>query len=351
MIESRKTVGRAFLVVALLAMAVPAFAGQPEDAWITTKVKMALLTNDVVDGLDVNVDTFDGHVTLHGKVASAAGKLSAETRAREIQGVHDVRNLLAVVPEAARKTTDVADEALSKQVSTVLERDAALEGSDIELKSVSAGVVVLAGKAKTLSAHRRALEDARSVEGVVRVASEIQSPDELGDEEIWGESGQADASHAAREAMSDAWITTKAKLFLLTDSGLSPLAINVDTERGVVTLFGSVGTEAIKARAGLEVAKIDGVQGLRNELQVVPDVAAKGVAATDENMLEAVQTRLGAHESLKDASLDVEVSNRVVRLTGTVTSQRDRLTALTVVRGTDGVESVIDDLVIEPPKS
>jgi len=49
-------------------MADPAIAEQPEDAWLTTKVKMTLLTDDTVETLDINVDTFDGWVTLHAEV-------------------------------------------------------------------------------------------------------------------------------------------------------------------------------------------------------------------------------------------------------------------------------------------
>jgi hypothetical protein len=48
-----------------------------------------------------------------------------------------------------------------------------------------------------------------------------------------------------------------------------------------------------------------------------------------------------------DASIHVEVADGVARLTGTVPSQSDRLTALTVARSTDGVRSVIGDLTVK----
>lgn len=337
-------------IVGLLALGLePALADQPEDAWITTKVKMALLTDDQVDGLDVDVDTFDGRVTLHGKVATDVEKAQAEQRAREIEGVSEVRNLLAVVPAAASDEVEVEDEALAEQVSRALEQDDALAGSDIDVQSVNDGVVVLAGQAETLTAHRRAVENARGVEGVRRVASEIQSPDELGDEEIWEEetAGAQAAGREAGGAVSDAWLTTKAKVALMAEPGLSPMAINVDTRSGVVTLFGIVETEEIKGKAESEVSQLDGVKAVENELQVVPDVAADRTEAQDDELLEAVQERLGAREALSDADINLEVRNRVVRLTGTVASQRDRLTALTVARGTQGVDSVIDDLTLE----
>src|SRR5262245_2481774 len=203
------------LAAATLSFAAPAaFADQPNDAWITTKVKMSLLTADQVDGIDINVDTFDGTVTLHGKVDSEAEKQQAQQTARKVDGVRDVRNLLTVVPAARKDQTAMQDDELQRQVENVLKRDIALEGSDIQVKSVNAGTVVLAGDAKSLSAHRRALEDARSVQGVRKVASEIKSPNELADEEIYADEreGTAGQHSGMGQAASDTWVTTKVKM-------------------------------------------------------------------------------------------------------------------------------------------
>ena len=46
---------------------------------------------------------------------------------------------------------------------------------------------------------------------------------------------------------------------------------------------------------------------------------------------------------------DVEVSNGVARLTGTVDSQTDRLSALTTARSVPGIRSAIDELRIDAP--
>lgn len=336
------------LVAALSALvAGTALAKQPEDAWITTKVKMQLLTADGINPLEIDVDTFDGVVTLHGRVASEQLKQTARARAAEVSGVRDVRDLLAVIPAEARENIQASDEELRKRVETVLERDKALEGSSISVESVNDGIVVLAGDADTLTSHRRALEDARAVDGVSRVASQIRSPDELGDREIWSEEQAGDTAGST----PDLWITTRAKLKLMADPGVSPFAVNVDTRDGVVTLFGSVKNEAAKRQAEQHVRQISGVREVKNELQVVPDVAADRVEARDDRVLEAVKTRLGEREALADSSIDVAVSNGVVRLTGSVASQRDRLTAVTVARATEGVDSVVDDLQVDPKRS
>ena len=340
--------GKVGLAAALALVAAPALAAQPEDAWITTKVKMALLTDDNVDGLAINVDTLDGRVTLQGKAKSAVDKAEAESLARKVDGVVDVRNLIAVVPAKAEKAVERSDKELEQQVSAVLKRDQALATSSIGVKSVNNGAVVLTGDAKTLSAHERAIEDARAVPGVRQVASEIRSPDELGDAEIW-DGGHASATDTARNAASDAWITTKVKVRLLAEPGVSPLGVSVDTRDGVVTLFGTVATDDLKTRAASETRDVAGVKGVDNELQVVPDVAAKRDKAEDAQVLDAVKKRLLAHDSLGDSDIDVAVKNGVVRLTGTVATQSDRLTALTIARGTEGVGAVIDGLELKRP--
>jgi hyperosmotically inducible protein len=345
-----RTFRTAVLVAALALLATPALAAQPEDAWITTKVKMALLTDDTVDGLGIDVDTFAGRVTLHGKVGSAVEKAEAETLARQVEGVTDVRNLLAVAAATSRKANEVADDALARQVGTVLERDEALASSEIEVKSVNEGIVVLSGEAKTLSAHHRAIEDARAVPGVRQVASEIRSPDELGDAEIWDASENRSTTDELKGAASDAWITTKVKVRLMAEPGLSPVGVNVDTRDGVVTLFGTTPTEDLKQRATAQARDVAGVVGVENELQIVPEAVAKRVEARDDQVLGAVRERLEARDALEDADIEVAVKNGVVRLTGTVASQRDRLTALTVARGTDGVGSVIDGLELKRPQ-
>jgi hyperosmotically inducible protein len=335
----------AALIAASLFISSVAWAEQPDDALITTKVKIALLTDDVVDGLDIDVDTYSGKVTLHGKVDSEQEKSKAESLARKVKGVSDVRNLLAVVAAGARKSVEISDDQLSRRVETVLERDKALESSSIRVKSVHNGTVVLSGEAKTLSAHRRAIQDARAVDGVRRVASEIRSPDELADSEIWEDT---DGMDAASSAASDAWLTTKAKVKLMAEPGLSPFGVNVDTRDGIVSLFGTVGTQDVKTRAGSQVRSISGVKGVENDLQVVPEVSAGVVKANDDEVEGAIEKRLESNASLDDADIDVAVENGVARLTGSVVTQRDHFTAISLARTTDGVGSVIDALEIKP---
>ena len=61
------------------------------DTWITTKVKSSLLADSDVAGLDINVETVNGVVTLTGQVDQQTQVAEASRIAREIEGVTDVR--------------------------------------------------------------------------------------------------------------------------------------------------------------------------------------------------------------------------------------------------------------------
>jgi hyperosmotically inducible protein len=67
-----------------------------QDAAITASVKAKLIADPDVKALDINVDTYESRVILHGKVTSANQRTLAERHARETNGVKGVRNELTV---------------------------------------------------------------------------------------------------------------------------------------------------------------------------------------------------------------------------------------------------------------
>ncbi|MEZ5292359.1 MAG: BON domain-containing protein [Vicinamibacterales bacterium] len=164
------------LAVAAMAAA-PADALAQKDAWITAKTKIALMTADDVSAFDLNVDTVNGKVTLHGKVGTDAEKAKAEQVAKGIDGVMAVQNLLQVVPQSAEKMTDASDEDIEARVKAALKADMMLKNSSIDVASVNKGVVLLSGKAASLDAHLKAIETARAVKGVRRVGTEVTVAD------------------------------------------------------------------------------------------------------------------------------------------------------------------------------
>lgn len=67
-----------------------------DDAAIASKVKTALLADEEVSGLQVDVEVFRGDVLLSGFVDRPTQVLRAGEIAREVSGVRSVRNSLIV---------------------------------------------------------------------------------------------------------------------------------------------------------------------------------------------------------------------------------------------------------------
>jgi len=85
--------------VALAGCATPAgrSAGEfVDDSTITTKVKAKLIKDSVLQGFSIDVDTFQGEVTLTGAVNVPDQRERAGRIARETRGVKKVNNLLRV---------------------------------------------------------------------------------------------------------------------------------------------------------------------------------------------------------------------------------------------------------------
>jgi len=168
----RMAFGIALVSTILLGGAVTARA-DTSDAWITTKAKIALLTMDGFSVSGANVDTVKGKVTIHGKVATTADRTKAEQTVRTVSGVKSVSNLLQVVPESVKDRVDAKDADVKERVEASLKTDTKMD--DVKVASVNNGVVLLSGKTIDLNQKLRAIENAYSVNGVRRVASEIQT--------------------------------------------------------------------------------------------------------------------------------------------------------------------------------
>ena len=70
-------------------------AGQTvDDATVTAKVKAALMAESGVDGTKINVDTFNGRVTLKGEVPDKTMIDKAVQVAKSVEGVKEVDNRL-----------------------------------------------------------------------------------------------------------------------------------------------------------------------------------------------------------------------------------------------------------------
>jgi osmotically-inducible protein OsmY len=152
---------------------------------------------------------------------------------------------------------------------------------------------------------------------------------------------------AAAAASNDTWITTKAKISLLTADGVSGTKIDVDTVDGKVTLHGKVETAAEKAKAESTVKAIEGVKEVKNLLQVVPEARKDVVDATDESIEDAVERALEGDKALESVKV-ASVNKGVVLLKGKAETLDAELAAIERAAGVPGVRRVSSE--IEAPE-
>jgi hyperosmotically inducible protein len=163
---------------------------QITDGWITMKVHAQFVTEDALDGSDIDVDTTNGVVTLTGTVATQAGRARALAVAKATDGVKSVTDKLRITPEASTAAgakeagRDAAAAAKqggrrvndgwikSKIYAQFLTEDS-LENSDIDL-TVKGGVVTLSGVVSNATARSRAIAIAKGTEGVKDVKDSLK---------------------------------------------------------------------------------------------------------------------------------------------------------------------------------
>lgn len=189
--------------------------------------------------------------------------------------------------------------------------------------------------------------------------------------------------------IKDGWLVMKVHSEMVDEDVLSGSDIDVDVENGVVTLQGTVPSEAARARA-LAVAKAnDGVKNVVDQLKIAPARDANAAARADRagdraeraadragDKAERAADRAGDKTAsatrrtgraiddgwikskiyaqyladwntvLDDSDIDVDVQNNVVTLNGTVKSAEAKAKAVATAKATDGVKSVRDNLKI-----
>lgn len=186
-------------------------------------------------------------------------------------------------------------------------------------------------------------------------------------------------------AIKDGWLVMKVHSEMIDEDVLDGSNIDVDVKDGLVTLQGTVPSEAARARA-LEVArKNDGVKNVVDQLRIAPardnkaeraadkaaDKTARAAGKAEDKMDKAADKSENAAKKtgravddgwikskiyaqfladwntvLNDSDIDIDVSNNMVTLNGTVKSAEAKTKAVAIAKGTDGVKGVKDNLKV-----
>ena len=189
--------------------------------------------------------------------------------------------LSAAVLAVATVACSQSDAGITTAVKSKLAADDNVKAYRIDVDTKSR-VVTLNGQVDTARARVRAVELAKTTEGVTDVVDNltvvvgVTPPGGLDDAALnrardaaaKDSATTSDTVGTAGSAVGDAALTTKVKTKFLADTSISGLKIDVDTKGDVVTLSGTVPTAAEKRKA-VEVAKAtDGVKSVVDNLKV-----------------------------------------------------------------------------------
>lgn len=75
-------------------------------------------------------------------------------------------------------------------------------------------------------------------------------------------------------------------------------------------------------------------------------VSATGEAITDGWVTTKLKAKFADEKLLKDSNITIDTNNHVVTLKGTVVSAAAKKRAADIARGTEGVERVVDEVVV-----
>lgn len=135
--------------------------------------------------------------------------------------------------------------------------------------------------------------------------------------------------------------------------GLRDVSVAQDRDAGVVTLRGTVVTEAEKTAAAAAAQRVAGTQVVANEIVVTPpggeDVAEDVSAALDEGIesnMKALMIRMG-----EPSDVDYRVKAAVVTLTGSVASQAARAEVEKAAASVPNVKQVVNELQVRDQKA
>jgi osmotically-inducible protein OsmY len=166
-------------------------------------------------------------------------------------------------PAPAAGAQAQSDDAIEDRIEYRLETSATTRKYDVRVK-VRNGVATLEGDVAT-AAQKAEAEKLAKVDGVTRVENKIDvDPDE--DKSV-ADRVKAGLSKTG-ETITDAWITTKVKWFFLGEDELKGSDINVDTNNKVVTLKGTVKTQAGRQKANQLARDTEGVSKVVDQLVI-----------------------------------------------------------------------------------
>lgn len=292
-----------------------------KDQNIIDAVEDELLLDDFVPAYRVDATISNGILTLRGTVNNILAKDRTTRIAETVKGVRGVVNLIKVDP-----AVDMTADTLRRLVNDALLADPATESYDVKVQATDAGAVTLTGTVDSWQERQLAEKVTKGVTGVTEVRNNIK---------IDYPAGRSDYDIRADIERTFDFST-------MIDDAL----IGVEVDNGQVTLTGTVGSAAEKARART-LAWVAGVTDVDAEKLEVhrwardPDLRGdKYVTRADTEVNSAVQMALLYDPRVNSFDITSTVDNGTVTLRGIVDNLKAKRAAERDATNIVGVRNV-----------
>lgn len=152
---------------------------------------------------------------------------------------------------------------------------------------------------------------------------------------------------------ADTAISGKVKTVFGLSKRLSGYDIKVDTDDGVVTLSGQVGSEHVKSLAGEIARDTPGAREVINNIEVNPGAqpSIENSRIDDLEIRTAILESFARSPELAGKTIDIAVENRRVTLSGSVDTKAQSTGAEQAARAVDGVAAVTNNLSVANPEA
>jgi len=238
--------------VALLVLSVPVHASEMDDR-IESSARDSYVFKTYLKGDDINIQSKDGAVTLTGTVSEESRRGLAKETVAGLPGVKSVENKLEV---KGASPTPNSDAWLREKVKTTLlfHRDVSGGTTEVDVKD---GIVTLRGDAASQAQKELTTEYAQDVAGVKDVKNEMTV----------SKSSQITIARVVGK-IDDASITAQIKMTLLYHRSTSALNTKVETNDGVVTMYGKASNADEKTLVTKLANNIHGVKSVNNRMTI-----------------------------------------------------------------------------------
>ncbi|MGA7874753.1 MAG: BON domain-containing protein [Desulfoferrobacter sp.] len=275
------------------------------DTWLEAQLVTTYALNDSLNPFKLNVSVEKGVAHLSGTVDTPVERELAVEIAKGVDGIKEVQDNIKVQPQTQGSQTgsaqsswyrEIEDMTITAKVKTKLMWNRYTNGLNIGV-STDDGIVKLNGQVENEATRDLAGQIARNTNGVRKVVNELTLPASGSEKAESGESqaeqnskgpgsavetlGQvaeqvkgkvSKSMEQAGRAASDAWITAKVKTVLMFSKDTEGSDIEVSTEKGVVTLTGTVTSQAQASRVVQITRDVQDVKEVNSALVVEKSV-------------------------------------------------------------------------------